>query len=105
MNETEIHHKSRVATYIHIGDGMLERQSKVKSEAVAYLKNDEEGQRALKLIRSIYRPQLRVLYRCPSNGRTYDETTGRVTMHQKIGMGRVSQLPKSEAMVMVVCLK
>lgn len=82
MNKN-VFHDSKCATYFDNGDGSLavvRKGSWLVEKTVGYFKNDNEGQAAYRRFRSQLNigPRTRVykMYRCPTGGRTYDDTVG-----------------------------
>ena len=72
-----IYHETRSAVYYDNGDGSLSVLHKGNRKrggvTLFYLKNDEQGMKFYKNYRKKNGTRIRINYRCPNNGMTYDE--------------------------------
>ena len=99
MNITSrpVYHETKQATYFDMEDGVLKVVYKGNyscPQTVAHLKNNPQGHETLRKLKAHGR-KLRVLYRCPKDGRTYDQTNNKA-------WGRNGWIRKSESLVISV---
>jgi hypothetical protein len=102
MNQP-IYHETSAAIYFDNGDGSLsvKQKRKVKlTQTLAVFKNDDRGQLAYRRFRKALvnnGHRVYTMYRCPNDGRSYDQTTNHTRMSSRRG-----NIPKKFAMVLSV---
>jgi hypothetical protein len=100
-----IYHETSAAIYFDNGDGSLTVKQKrnVKlNQTLAVFKNDEQGHSAyLRFRKTLVNNGNRVytLYRCPNDGRTYDQVAGKTNSNW---ISRRGHVPKKIAKVLTV---
>ncbi len=78
----KIYHKTSQATYFDKGDGSLlvvYKGNYRPSTTLCHFKNNDQGRKFWESVRPSLKkkyPKAYLLYRCPSDGRTYDKTNG-----------------------------
>jgi len=102
MNQP-IYHETSSATYFDNGDGSLTVRHKRKvniSQTLAMFKNDEQGRVAYRRFRKALSNngcRVYTMYRCPNDGRTYDQIAGHTRCSSRHG-----HVPKKFAKVLSV---
>jgi hypothetical protein len=103
-----IYHETKQSTYIDNGDGSLtvhRKDSKKLHSTVGYFKNDEQGRRKMREFRRKFNFKTYTLFRCPTSGRTYDQTNGTPKCSSGIYISRKGNIRKSEGKVIAVLMK